>query len=148
MASISAIKPSDIERPVLELSGDALRAGIQVMVSGAEEHGGIERYVDAVKLKSAMFQQAMDDIENLELEAFMGLCTFMATVRRRVGPWLNEEAFGDLREGLGTLFDHDQPVDARIEAFCARSRTTRNTAGCATSPPRCCTTWSPSVIRS
>jgi len=40
MAWISAIKPADIERPVLELSGDALRAGIQAMVRGAEEHGG------------------------------------------------------------------------------------------------------------
>ena len=64
MGSISATKPADIERPVLDLSGDALRAGIQAMVSGAEEHGGIERYVDAVKLKSTMFQQALEnDVE-------------------------------------------------------------------------------------
>ena len=120
MASISAIKPNDIERPVLDLSGDALRAGIQAMVTGAEEHGGIERYVDAVKLKSTMFQQAMDDIENLELEAFMGLCTFMSTVRRRIGPWLNEESFGGVREGLAGLFGDEEPVDARIESFCGR----------------------------
>jgi hypothetical protein len=105
---------------VLDLSGDALRAGIQVMVTGAEEHGGIERYVDAVKLKSDMFQQALDDVENLELEAFMGLCTFMATVRRRVGPWLNEDSFGDVRDGLAALFDDNEPVDARVGAFCAR----------------------------
>ena len=120
MASISAIKPNDVERPVLDLSGDALRAGIQAMVKGAEEHGGVERYVDAVKLKSSMFQKAMDDIDNLELEAFMGLCTFMSTVRRRIGPWLNEESFGEVREGLAALFDHDEPVDGRIENFCAR----------------------------
>jgi hypothetical protein len=120
MASITSLKPSDIERPVLELSGDALRAGIQTMVKGAEEHGGIERYVDAVKLKGTMFQKAMDDVENLELEAFMGLCTFMATVRRRIAPWLNEEAFGDVRDGLKGLLDDADPVDARIEAFCAR----------------------------
>jgi hypothetical protein len=120
MASIFAIKPNGVERPVLDLSGDALRAGIQAMVTGAEEHGGIERYVDAVKLKSDMFQQAMDDIANLGLEAFMGLCTFMATVRRRVGPWLNEESFGDVRDGLAGLFDDEQPVDDRVESFCAR----------------------------
>ncbi|MDH3847676.1 MAG: hypothetical protein OEV10_11210 [Gammaproteobacteria bacterium] len=120
MAPISAIKPNDVERPVLELSGDALRAGIQAMVTGAEEHGGIERYVDAVKLKSTMFQQAMDDIGNLELEAFMGLSTFMATVRRRIGSWLNEDSFGEVREGLAGLFDDDQPVDGRVETFCAR----------------------------
>ena len=120
MASITSLKPSDIERPVLELSGDALRAGIQTMVKGAEEHGGIERYVDAVNLNGTMLRNAMDDVENLELEAFMGLCTFMATVRRRIAPWLNEEAFGDVRDGLKGLLDDAEPVDARIEAFCAR----------------------------
>ena len=65
MSQISAISPSDIERPTLDLSGEALRAATQTMVAGSEEHGGIERYVDAVKLKSAMFQQALDDIDNL-----------------------------------------------------------------------------------
>ena len=120
MASISAIRPGDVERPVLELSGDVIRASLQSAIAGAEDQGGIERYVDAVKLKSSMFQQAMDDVENLELEAFMGLCTFMATVRRRIGPWLNEDAFGDVREGLTSLLDAEQPVDTRIDAFCAR----------------------------
>ncbi|MGI9225773.1 MAG: hypothetical protein ACR2QX_14920, partial [Woeseiaceae bacterium] len=86
MPLFSAIKPADIERPVLELSGDSIRAAMQVMVAGADDHGGIERYVDAVKLKSTMFQQALEnDVDKLELEAFMGLCTFMSTVRRRVG---------------------------------------------------------------
>ena len=46
------------ERPTLDLSGEALRAATQTMVAGSDEHGGIERYVEAVKLKSAMFQQA------------------------------------------------------------------------------------------
>jgi hypothetical protein len=120
MPEISAIRPSDIERPTLDLSGDALRAAIQAMIKGSEEHGGIERYVDAVKLKSTMFQQALDDIDNLELETFMSLCTFMATVRRRVSPWLNQEAFDELRPTLAALFDEDQPVDARVDGFCAR----------------------------
>jgi hypothetical protein len=44
----------------------------------------------------------------------------MATVRRRIGPWLNEDAFTGVREGLAGLFDHDQPVDSRIAAFSAR----------------------------
>lgn len=122
MSFLSAIKPSEVERPVLDLSGDALRAALQTMVSGAEDQGGIERYVDAVKLKSAMFQQALgeNDVDNLELETFKGLCTFMATVRRRIGGWLNEDAFVDMRDGISALFDHDQPVDARITAFCER----------------------------
>ena len=119
MSNVTAIRPGDVERPVLDLSADAIRAALQAMITGSEELGGVERYVDAVKLKSAMFQQAMDDTENLELEVFMGLCTFMATVRRRIGPWLNEDAFGDVRDGLRALLDDDKPVDARIESFCA-----------------------------
>jgi hypothetical protein len=120
MASITPIRPADVERPVLELSGDAIRASLQTAIAGAEEQGGIERYVDAIKLKSSMFQQAVDDIDNLELEPFMGLCTFMSTVRRRIGPWLNEDAFGNVREGLSDLLNDETPVDARVEAFCAR----------------------------
>jgi len=119
MSLFSAIRPVEIERPVLELSGDAIRMATQTMVKGSEELGGIERYVDAVKLKSEMFSQALaDDVENLEIETFKGLCTFMATVRRRIGPWLNEDSFAEVRKALACLFDDDETVDARIEAFC------------------------------
>jgi len=62
----------------------------------------------------------VDNAGNLELETFKGLCTFMATVRRRIGPWLNEDSFAEVRDALSGLLDDDQPVDARIEAFCAR----------------------------
>ena len=121
MSLFSAIKPVEIERPVLDLSGDAIRMATQTMIKGSEELGGIERYVDAVKLKSEMFGQALaDDIENLELETFKGLCTFMSTVRRRIGPWLNEDSFAEVREALAGLLADDETVDARIEAFCAR----------------------------
>jgi len=119
MSSLTAIRSNDVERPVLDLSGEVLRAMLQVMVAGAEELGGIERYVEAVKLKSAMFRQALDDVENLELEAFMGLCTFMATVRRRIGPWLNNDAFDSVRVALTRLLRDEAAVDARIDAFCA-----------------------------
>jgi hypothetical protein len=120
MLKFPAIRQKEVERPVLDLSADALRAAAQAMVVSSEEHGGVERYVDAVKLKSTMFQQALDDIDNLELETFKGLCTFMATVRRRIGPWLNEDAFAGVREGLASLFDDEEPVDNRIESFCSR----------------------------
>ena len=121
MSLLSALRRNEIERPVLDLSGDTLRAAMQAMISGAEEQGGIERYVDAVKLKGTMFQQALEnDVDKLELEAFMGLCTFMSTVRRRVGDWLNTESFDAMREALVGLFDDDVPVDARISEFCGR----------------------------
>ncbi|MDH3612369.1 MAG: hypothetical protein OEU90_15840 [Gammaproteobacteria bacterium] len=122
MSLLSALRPTYIERPVLDLSGDTIRMTMQTLVAGSEELGGIERYVDAIKLKSALFQQALGDgaIEDLELETFKGLCTFMATVRRRIGNWLDEDSFADLREGIIELFADDENIDARINAFCAR----------------------------
>ena len=122
MASTSPLLPNEIERPVLDLSGDALRAGLQIMIRGSEEHGGIERYIDAVKLKSKMFRQALveNDVAELDLETFKGLCTFMATVRRRIGPWLNEDKFADMRAGIVELFADDEHIDARIGRFCER----------------------------
>jgi hypothetical protein len=121
VGQLTPIRPQDIERPVLDLSADGLRNALAAMISGSEEHGGIERYVDAVKLKSRMFQQALDGIEDgdFEIETFKGLCTFMATVRRRVGPWLNETEFDKLRGGLQALFDDTDPVDERLTTFCA-----------------------------
>jgi len=122
MASKSAMLPQEFERPVLELSGEILRVALQAVVSGTEEHGGIERYIDAVKLKSAMFRQALveNDIADLDLETFKGLCTFMATVRRRISGHLNEEAFGDMRVAIVRLFDDREHIDDRIITFCDR----------------------------
>jgi len=122
MFNRSAIKPHEFERPSLELSGEILRAALQMMVSGSEEHGGIERYIDAVKLKSAMFRQALveNDVADLDLETFKGLCTFMATVRRRISEHLNEEAFAEMRTAIAALFDEAEHIDDRIGHFCAR----------------------------
>jgi len=122
MATTSSIEPYEFERPVLELSADALRAGLQIMIRGSEDHGGIERYIDAVKLKSAMFKQALVDNEvaELDLETFKGLCTFMATVRRRISDWLNEERFVEIREGIVELFADGEHIDVRVGRFCDR----------------------------
>jgi hypothetical protein len=122
MASTSAITPHGIERPVLDLSADMLRGALQVMIKGSEDHGGVERYIDAVKLKSTMFRQALveNDVAELDLETFKGLCTFMATVRRRISEWLNEDRFVDIRAGIVELFQDDDHVDVRIGRFCDR----------------------------
>ncbi len=122
MFSKSATQPVELERPVLDLSGEILRTALQMMVSGSEEHGGIERYIDAVKLKSTMFRQALveNDIANLDLETFKGLCTFMATVRRRISEHLNEDAFVDMRAAIVRLFDDAEHIDDRIGRFCDR----------------------------
>ncbi len=122
MATRSAMKPYEFERPVLDLHGPAIRAGFQAMVNGSEELGGIERYVDAVSLKSAVFQQALveNDVAELDLETFKGLCTFMSTVRRRIGAWLNEDAFVEMRAGIVELFDDAEHIENRINRFCDR----------------------------
>jgi len=118
----TAIQPHEFERPVLNLSGDILRAALQMMVAGSEDHGGVERYIDAVKLKSDMFRQALveNDIAELDLETFKGLCTFMSTVRRRISDQLNEDAFVDLRAAIVDLFDDAEHIDERIGRFCER----------------------------
>ena len=120
MASTTAMQPHEFERPVLDLSGELLRSAMQTMVSGSEEHGGVERYVDAVKLKSTMFRQALvdNDVAVLDLDTFKGLCTFMATVRRRISRWLNEESFEKMRGHIVELFDDDEHIDNRIGRFC------------------------------
>jgi hypothetical protein len=122
MGQVTAIRTHEVERPVLDLSADVLRSALQQMIVGSEEHGGIERYIDAVKLKSDMFSQALADIDHgdLDLETFKGLCTFMATVRRRISPWLNTESFEEIRGALPALFDDTETVDARVQAFCSR----------------------------
>ncbi len=121
MSILNALRPIKIERPVLDLSGDALRRSLQAMIAGSEEHGGVERYVDAVKLKSVMFQQALSEVESgeLDIETFKGLCTFMSTVRRRIGPWLNEESFGALRVNVSDLLVSTDDIDQRVIRFCA-----------------------------
>ena len=120
MSSSTSLQPHEFERPVLDLSGELLRGAMQAMVAGSEEHGGIERYIDAVKLKSTMFRQALveNDIADLDLETFKGLCTFMATVRRRIGAWLNEDSFGEMRGHIVELFDDAEHIDDRIGRFC------------------------------
>lgn len=122
MSRFFAPRPAEVERPVLEISGDALRMSLQTVLAGAEEHGGVEAYVEAVKLKSTMFQQALaeHDVNSLELETFKGLCTFMCTVRRRISPWLEEDSFPEMREALVGLLTHSGDVEIRVNAFCER----------------------------
>jgi len=122
MSRLFAKHPAEPERPILDLSGDALRMSLQTLIAGSEDHGGVERYVVAVKLKSTMFEQALaqHDVKNLELETFKGLCTFMSTVRRRVGHWLTEDTFPQMREALVGLLADSGTVEERTNAFCEK----------------------------
>lgn len=113
-----------IARPRLDLSGEALGQALRSLVASSEEHGGIERYVEAVKLRSALFNDVLSEpSQALEPDRFAALCAFMPTVRRRISPYLDACGFPLVREALVDLLEDmdDVPAcDARMTAFVAR----------------------------
>ncbi len=117
-------EPTEAAQVRLELSGSRLSEALARLVAGCEPQGGVERYVEALKLKGALFRDALgargEYAAALEPEVFKGLCPFMATVRRRIAPWLERPAFdalhGEVLELLRALGD-PMGVDARLGAF-------------------------------
>ena len=149
--SQNASVPAAPARPHLDLSGPRLRHALEALVAGADTHGGIERYIDALKLKSTVFREAFGTVtssgasgagesagaDGLDIETFRPLCGFMPTVRRRIAPWLEEPAYTVLRAALGQLLEptsDTSDTDWRIGRFCAvfplddRHRWTRDLA--------------------
>jgi hypothetical protein len=133
--------PAIQDRPRLDLSGPRLRRALEALVSGADTHGGTERYMDALKLKAAVFREALGTDapgpRRLDVESFRPLCAFMPTVRRRIVPWLEEPAYATMRHALEELLEptnDTSDTDARIARFCAsfpqddRHRWTRDLA--------------------
>ncbi len=146
------VTPAEAPRPHLDLSGPRLESTLARLAAGCEPQGGLERYVEALKLKSALFKQALeDDPAGLEASTFKQLCAFMSTVRRRIGPWLEEPGFNEVRGALVELLaarTETHATDERIESFCEQlRRPDEGIAGCATSPPKCCITWTRNVSR-
>ena len=127
LAWLTADRPKapELARPQLELSGPLLASAFQAVARGSGELGGIERYAEALKLKIALFQDTLGagKVEQLDLHGLMSLCAFMATVRRRVAPYLNSDGLDNIREGLAHLLggaSDTSTTDARVAAFCAR----------------------------
>ena len=120
----SAPVAAEIARPHLDLSGELLREAFAGMVKGAEEQGGIERYVEALKLKAALFADVLKDgAEAMAPERFMEMAAFMPTVRRRLAPYLDAKGFARIQGALGELMDgmaDASGADARLASFCAR----------------------------
>ena len=116
-----ALSRPEPERPRLELSGPKLAAAFERLVSGSEEHGGIERYVTALQAKTAVFRQALERDDELELRTFKTLCALSATVRRRVTPYLVPARFDALRAEIVRLLtgrEDTLTTDGRMAAFC------------------------------
>jgi len=112
------------EPPRLDLSGPILKHAFETLVAGSEEQGGIEQWIDALKLKSRMIGQALGqgNLADMPLESFKSICAFMSSVRRRVGPYLEQPAWDGMVEALVELLDPDRDslaIDERIAAFCA-----------------------------
>jgi hypothetical protein len=119
----SAVAPV-LERPSLELSGAKLAQALESLVSGTEEHGGVEQYVAALQLKSALFREALGSgrARDVDLPTLKTLCAHIATARRRMGPHLEPETFGTLRSRVSALLDGSDDgatTDDRVAAFCA-----------------------------
>lgn len=117
--------PPEPERPQLSLSGPLLDEAFRSVVKEAEEHGGIERYIEALKLKAALFHDTLGagKVSRLDLHDFVCLCALMPTVRRRISPYLGGEGFSNLRTGLEQLLSgiaSPSTADQRIAAFCSR----------------------------
>ncbi len=91
----------------LELSGPRLTGALAHLAAESEASGGIEQYVQALKMKGALFRELLGqdgaDAAALEPEALRILVPFMPTVRRRIGPWLARPAFDALREEVVRL---------------------------------------------
>ena len=115
---------NEIERPRLDLSGPRLKQAFETLLTGSEELGGVENYVEALKLKSRLFQDAFlnNERDDVEVESFAALCAFMASVRRRIGHYLDENRFSRIRAAVTELLSsHEDTVntDQRLAKFCA-----------------------------
>ena len=113
---------AELERPHLDLSGPRLKQAFETLLLGTEALGGVERYVAALRLKTQLFQDTLGEIENtgLSLDAFKGLCPFMSTVRRRIGPYLEEQQFPTIEKAMTELLEdvrNTNATDARIANF-------------------------------
>jgi hypothetical protein len=132
MASLRSLqlhRPGEPERPRLDLSGPLLKRALESLVQGTEKQGGVEHWIDALKLKSRMFRQALEPLAesgagaDLPLDSFKGLCAFMASVRRRVGPYLEQPGYGEMVAAMAELLagmKDTTTTDDRLDAFCAR----------------------------
>ena len=113
-------EPGSDPRVRLELSGPRLASAFASLVADAEDSGGVERFVDALKLKSELFARTLGEgrAREVSLADFRALCAWMSTVRRRIGPYVEPQSFDALRERVAALLDGTtQDTDERIEAF-------------------------------
>jgi hypothetical protein len=119
----TAVAPADL--PVLDLSGPTLRAALEKLVAGSEPLGGVERYAEALNLKTKLFRSALAGgaVSALDAQCFGRICAFVAPSRRRVAPYLGAGGFKGMREAVVELtqnLEDTSLADRRLARFCAR----------------------------
>ena len=122
VSAAKQIDPGIEDRPVLHLDGPTLTSNMEILARHAEHDGGVERYVDGLKFKAGLFDEALGKgrVRHLNEETFKGLVAFMPSVRRRIGPRLKEAGFPAFRDALRALLDgadDTASADARMAAF-------------------------------
>lgn len=107
--------------PVLDLSGPVLRRTLDSLVTAAESSGGVEAYVRGIGFKVAVFGTLLNEgrVRTLSEADFLGLCSFMPTVRRRVAPWLAAHGHAAMRDLLIRLIEAPGETEARFGDFIA-----------------------------
>jgi len=112
-------------RPVLELSGPRITSSFEKLLNASDSQGGVEAFVTAIKFKKSVFEEALKatKLPELDEETFLGLCAFIAPVRRRIGSWIETKDFSMLRTCLTDLLTgvrDGSDVDSRIKTFCGQ----------------------------
>ncbi|WNJ98939.1 hypothetical protein L2D14_13785 [Thalassospiraceae bacterium LMO-JJ14] len=115
-------------RPVLHLDGPKLAAALETVVSRSEGVGGIEFLVRGVQFKSEVVADVFkrDGIDALDIDTFLSVVAFMAPVRRRIGPWLEEagtSGMETIRTAVASLLDQAQAAsecDDAVRRFCEK----------------------------
>lgn len=115
-------------RPVLHLDGPRIASALETVISKSEHHGGVEFFVKGVQFKSEVLSNvfAKDKVSSLDIDTFLAAAAFMAPVRRRVGPWLEEvgvSGMETIRSAVAQLLDDAEDTtkcDDAMRRFCAK----------------------------
>jgi hypothetical protein len=123
----TAVKVAELPRPQLELSGPILAGSFETLVAATDAQGGVEQWIDALKLRQLMFEQALEPLvasgnaADLSLETFKNLCAFMSSVRRRIAPWLEQPNWNQMAQAISQLvrdYADTDTTDSRLGDFC------------------------------
>jgi len=107
--------------PVLHLSGPALREALDSLLGAAAACDGLEVLMQGLACKTALFANLLDGgrVRTLGEAEFLALCSFMPTVRRRIGEWLAQHGIAAMRTRLAALLTAPGEVEARFGDFLA-----------------------------